>query len=54
MLTGMCTWLIYFSIASSAFAIDSQGFDDTILFKINWPGNDENSILVIYICFTKY
>lgn len=28
---------------------DFKGFDDTILFKLNWPGNDA-TIIVRYNC----
>lgn len=43
--------IIIFTYFSCSFvhAIDLKGFDDTTLFKLNWPGRDGNDLLLVSI-----
>lgn len=49
---------LYFNYVSTT---DLKAFDDTVLFKVNWPGRDGNELfvsisclLLLFIAFVRY
>ena len=45
------TFCIINFVVNCGLSQDLQSFDDTILFKINWPGKGAADLLVIYKIF---
>lgn len=39
-------FILIFSLVNYILAYDLQNFDDTVLFKINWPGKSAGELLV--------
>lgn len=39
-------FILMFSLVNYILAYDLQNFDDTVLFKINWPGKSAGDLLV--------
>lgn len=42
-LLSLCTW--YTSLMLIVTCNEYKGFDDTVLFKINWPGAEQNLLV---------
>lgn len=44
-------FILIVNILSEVTIADLKGFDDTVLFKINWPGKDAIELLVSRLIF---